>query len=274
LKVEKMAKLIRDITNAEIEAFNNDGIVCLRGLFSNEWVEKLREAADMSMNKPSDMAIELAEELGAKGRFFHETFVWLHNEICKDFIYNSPGAEMAQKVMKSEKINIFFDQWLIKEPGTGAPTPWHQDMPYWPIKGRQIATLWVALDPVTAESGAVEYIKGSHKWPQDYKPATFSGNHDYGDDLPEVPDIEATRDQYDIVQFELEPGDCTIHQGSIMHAAPGNASSTTRRRAYVSRWAGDDVVYDLRDGIQEMPPLPDIPNGGPIDSALWPKIIG
>ncbi len=269
-----MSKLIRDITEEEIACYERDGIVCLRGLFDMEWVEKLRTAADQSMTRPSDMAIELAAQLKAEGRFFHETFVWLENDICKNFVFNSPAAEIAAALMKSDKINIFFDQWLIKEPGTATPTPWHHDMPYWPIRGWQISTLWLALDPVTKESGAVEYVKGSHKWGETYKPATFDGSHDYGDTFPEVPDIEAERDKHDIISFELEPGDCTLHQGLLVHAAGGNSSAGTRRRAYVTRWAGDDVVYDLREGIQEMPPLPDIPNGGPIDSDLWPRIVG
>lgn len=265
---------LREITQAEIDTYNEDGIVCLRGLFSQEWVEMLREAAEYSMKRPSDMAIELAEELGKEGRFFHDTFVWRYNELCKKFIFKSPAAEIAGKIMNSDKVNIFFDQWLIKEPGTATPTPWHHDMPYWPIKGWQISSLWLALDPVNAGSGAVEYVKGSHKWGKMFQPATFSGSHDYGDDLPKVPDIETMRDELEFVQFEMEPGDCTIHQGLLVHGAGGNTSSTMRRRAYVSRWAGDDAVFDLRDGVQEMPPMPDIPNGSPLDSELWPRIIG
>ncbi len=270
----KNAHPLREITADEIETYNRDGIVCLRGLFSAEWVELLRQAADLSMSKPSEMAIELADELGADGRFYHETFVWRYNELCKKFIFRSPAAEIAGKIMSSDKVNIFFDQWLIKEPGTTAPTPWHHDMPYWPIKGWQISTLWLALDPVRPENGAVEYVKGSHKWGKTFKPATFSGNHDYGDDLPEVPDVEAMRDELELIQFEMEPGDCTVHQGLIVHGASGNSSSGVRRRAYVSRWAGDDVALDLRDGVQEMPPMPDISNGSPLDSELWPRIVG
>ena len=51
-----------------------------------------------------------------------------------------------------------------------------------------------------------------------------------------------------------------------------NRRNDRRRRAYVSRWAGDDAVFRPRQGIQEMPPLPDIPPGGPLDSELWPVV--
>ena len=44
---------------------------------------------------------------------------------------------------------------------------------------------------------------------------------DLPDDEPPVPDIDAMRDELDFVQYEYEPGDCTIHHGllSILLAA-------------------------------------------------------
>lgn len=138
--------------------------------------------------------------------------------------------------------------------------------------GFQVCTLWLALDPVTAETGAVEYIKGSHRWGQRLKPESFSGQTQFDEDLPEVPDIEAERDKHDIVQFELEPGDCSLHHALLVHHAPGNTRNDQRRRAFVTRWAGDDATFYPHDGVQHMPPLPDIPAGGPLDSELWPVV--
>jgi len=232
---------IRPITPAEIKAYEEDGVVCLRQLFSPEWVAALRTAAEASLAKPGDLHAELATLRQEKGRFFHDTFVWRRNETCRDFVFNSPAGTLAASVLQSEKINIFFDQWLIKEPGTITKTPWHHDMTYWPINGWQIATLWLALDSVTAETGAVEYVKGSHKWGQKFKPASFSGNNQYTENLPKVPDIESMRDKFE----------------------------------HISRWAGDDVVFHPRAGLQEMPPFPpELNSGDPLDSELWPRIIG
>lgn len=261
----------RPITPRETETFREDGIVCLRGLFAPDWVERLRDAAEAGLAAPSDMSAELATARKEKGRFFHDTFIWQRNADCRAFVFESPAAQIAARVMASRRVNIFFDQWLIKEPGTPTATPWHHDLTYWPVKGAQICTLWLALDPVDAASGGVEYIKGSHTWGQRYLPASFSGSNQYTEDLEPVPDIEAMRDKLDIVRFELEPGDCTLHHGLTVHGAPGNSRLDRRRRAYVSRWAGDDAVYAPRPGLQEMPALPDIPAGGPLDSDLWPQ---
>lgn len=147
---------IRAITSEEIKAYQEDGVVCLRQLFSPAWVEALQTAAEASLAKPGELHAELAELRQEKGRFFHDTFVWRRNEICRDFVFNSPAGIVAASILQSKKANIFFDQWLIKEPGTTTKTPWHHDMTYWSIDGWQIATLWLALDTVTAETGAVE----------------------------------------------------------------------------------------------------------------------
>lgn len=265
---------MRSLTDDEIESFQEDGVVCLRGLFSSGWVERMRVAAEQSLASPGDLHAELAELREEKGRFFHDTFIWTRNEVCKSFVFESPAAALSAQVMRSKKVNIFFDQWLIKEPDTETRTPWHHDMTYWPIDGAQICTLWLALDPVTAETGAVEYVKGSHRWGQKYRPASFSGSNQYREALPEVPDIDAMRDELEFVRYELEPGDCTIHHGLSVHGSPGNRSLAQRRRAHVSRWAGDDVTFHPRDGLQEMPPLPDLAAGAPLDSELWPRVVG
>ena len=124
----QMEELLRPITEQEIRTFEEDGIVCLRQMFSPDWVEKMRAAAEVSMERPGELHAELSEERGDTGRFFHDTFIWQRNETCRDFVFRSPAAQIAQQMMRSQKINIFFDQWLIKEPGTSTKTPWHHDM--------------------------------------------------------------------------------------------------------------------------------------------------
>ena len=75
----------------------------------------------------------------------------------------TPWAEAAGRVMGADKTNLIFDQLLVKEPGTSTETVGTR----FDLAGRSpasTATLWLALDPVTAETGAVEYLKGSHRW--------------------------------------------------------------------------------------------------------------
>ncbi len=264
--------LRREISAEEVETYTRDGIVCLRGLFDTDWVEAMRDAAAVSLSNPSEMAIEMAEARGDDGRYFFDTFVWRSNPACRRFVFESPAAEVAGRIMGSTRVNLFFDQWLIKEPGTATATPWHHDLPYWPVQGDDFCSLWLALDPIDLQTGAVEYVKGSHRWGTRYFPDTFSGMEGMTEDLPRVPDIDAARDDHDVIHFDLEPGDCTVHHGLLVHGAPGNHSPQIRRRAYVTRWAGDDATFDARDGVAHMPELPPLAHGAALDSDLWPLV--
>ena len=261
---------IRAITQDEIDTYENDGVVCLRQFFDNNTVELLREMAEKNTLNPSPMAIDASQ--GGTGRFFGDTFVWAHHAPLKEFVWRSPAADMAKAVLKTNKINVIFDQFLIKDPGTSAPTLWHHDQTYWPVAGNQVATMWIALDPVTNATGAVEYIKGSHKWGQRFKAVSFKDKDLYKEDLPEVPDIASNRDKYNFVQYEMKAGDCTIHHGLTLHGAPGNSSQTQKRRAYIIRWAGDDVKYDPRPNLQPMLHDPGINKGDPLDCELFPVV--
>lgn len=261
---------LREITEQEISAYETDGIVCLRGLFDNDWVDHLRYCVDADLNAPGPLAKDITR--GKEGVFVSDTFVWANIPEFEPFIRTSPAAEAVATVMRSSRINLLFDQILVKEPGSNTRTMWHHDHTYWPVAGDQVCTLWIALDPVTAETGAVEYIRGSHRWGTRYKAQAFVGDGRYKEDLPEVPDIGAMRDELEILQFEMEPGDCTVHHGLLVHGAPGNTSADIRRRAYVTRWCGDDVTYNPRPNIQPMLYDPDIAPGGPLDCDLFPVV--
>ena len=266
-----LSKIQREITAEEIRRYREDGIVLLKGLFDPDWVRHLEPLIEAAMADPGPLHLEL-DKSETPGRFFFDTFLWPRHDGFKRFIQDSPAAEIAARLMGSQKVNIFFDQLLVKEPGTEEPTPWHHDLPYWPVEGEQISTLWLALDHVTADSGAVEYVRGSHRWGKQFHPAAFAGDDRYNTDLPRMPDFEAERDTLDLVQFELEPGDCTLHHGLTVHSAPGNAQTTRRRRAYVMRWAGDDAVYAPGENIMPILWKPKVEPGGPIDCDLWPVI--
>ncbi len=265
------AKPARPVSEREIETFKRDGIVCLRGLFDRACIDDLRQLVEADIRAPSAM-VKNVNQAGSAGMFFGDTFVRQHLPGFDRFVFDSPAAEIVATMMGSAKVNLIFDQILAKEPGAETPTLWHQDTPYWPVAGRMIATVWLALDRVTGQTGAVEYVKGSHRAGTRYKAVSFDPNESYSEDLPPVPDIAANRDAYDIVSFDMAPGDCTVHDGLTIHGAPGNLSPATRRRAYLTRWAGDDVTYNPRPNLQRMLHDPGLDPGVPLDCALFPMV--
>jgi len=259
----------RAITADEVTEYRNNGVVKLPAIFDMEWIEHLRLAVESAMANPGPHAEEYAK---GGGRFFGDLDVAkLHAEF-REFVHNSPAAEIAGTIMEADKVNFFYDQLLVKEPGTAAPTPWHQDQPYWAVSGRQVASIWLPLDPVARES-SLKYVKGSHRW-RAYNPHNFVDNTPYeGTGLPELPDIDARRDEFEILGWDMEPGDCLVFQGMIVHGSGGNASLAHRRRALATRWTGDDARYELRSGQVAIPTTdPGLKHGDLMDCEDFPVI--
>ena len=101
---------------------------------------------------------------------------------------------------------------------------------------------------------------------------SFSPEEIYEETLESVPDIEAERSVHSFACFEMAPGDCTIHHGLTVHGAPGNRSTSLRRRAYITRWAGDDVSYNPRPNLQRMLRDSGIESGRSLDCELFPVV--
>ena len=263
------------VSEQEIQQFWRDGAVCLRGVFDDGWLDRLRPAADRVVaGRGTAGRMEFTAE-GKGGRFVSDLFLWREEPDIRAFILQSPAAAVAGQLLRSNKINFLFDHLLVKEPGTSSPTKWHQDLPHWPILGNQVLTIWVALDPVTMQTGAVEYVKGSHRWNERYRPVlpdTPEGRLLANADLPECPPIHKEREKYEILGWELQPGDCVAFHSLTIHGAGGNQSATVRRRGRATGWTGDDITFLSGDFVLKLPEDPGLKAGDPLDSELFPVV--
>ncbi|WP_169742847.1 phytanoyl-CoA dioxygenase family protein [Muricoccus aerilatus] len=259
------------VTDEQVARYREDGVVHIRGAFT-DWVERLRGAAERAFDTPGGVTRDFTR--GGSGRFRFASLLWETDPDVRGFVFDSPAGALVGALMESSRVHFFKDQLFVKEPGTSTPTPWHHDLPYWCVKGDQVCSVWLALDLVTEENGRVEYIRGSHRWPQLYQPEDFSGEGGRRNPaLPQLPDIEAHRGDYDIVSFDLEPGDCAVFHGRMIHGAPGSLNSLRRRRGFSTRWLGDDVTYDPeRPGVSLPHRDPGLAPGAPIGGSVFPEV--
>lgn len=259
-----------DLTREDIETYRVDGVVCLRNVLDHGWIERLRDACDRMMETPSAFGGNFNKDSGT-GRFFGDLWMWRQDADFRALAFDSPLPDIAAGLMGSRKVNLVWDQLLVKEPDTPLESPWHQDQPYAWADGRQNVSFWVPLDPVTLENGAVEFVRGSHDGPW-FQAKSFHPDRKYeSDDYHPLPDINADRTAYDIAYWETEPGDVIAHHLAVLHYARGN-HTTARRRATAVRYAGDDAVYAVR---KNGPPVlfdPGLAPGDPLDSDLFPVV--
>jgi len=110
-------------------------------------------------------------------RFFSLTFPWMFDDAFKAWAIHGPLKDVARQVMVDAKEVIFFyDQIFAKEPGATKATPWHQDLPFLPVKGDQQIRIWVPFDKVTADGGAIHYLRGFTQVGRDLPPHRLQGH--------------------------------------------------------------------------------------------------
>ncbi|MCZ6721350.1 MAG: phytanoyl-CoA dioxygenase family protein [Proteobacteria bacterium] len=265
-----------EIGDELIESYDRDGAVCLRGVIAPHWIELLRQGVERDLDEPGPH-VEIYTKDGDPGLFFNDFHLWLHNPEMKAFAFEGPCAEIAAKLMRSKYINLFYDQLFVKEPGTEGLTHWHQDQPYTAIDGSKLCSNWIPLDPITEET-TVEFVRSSHRWGRWFAPVDSlkNGTRYESEAFERCPDIERHREDYEIVSWELEPGDCVVFQGLIVHQGRNNPTEATRRRIVAHRWLGDDTTYAVREPASEFPKIdPQMRHGQPFKGSphfplAWP----
>ena len=240
----------------DIRVFQRDGVVLLRGLCT-DWVDTLRAGLQRNLENPQQFAFPCeSNPAGEPGRFFDSYCNWYAIPEYLDFVSHSPAASLAGQFMGGNTAQFFHEHAFLKAPGTQRATPWHQDLPYYCVDGMNTASVYVSLDQADAEV-AVQFVKGSHRWGRLFYPRVFEDGSSFNDDqaassLEAVPDIDANRANYDIAGWPLEPGDSIIFDYRTLHGT-GNATIKSLRRAFSTRWLGDDVTYCERPGETSPP---------------------
>jgi ectoine hydroxylase-related dioxygenase (phytanoyl-CoA dioxygenase family) len=239
-----MSKLAREITPDEVAAYRHAGVVLLRGVVDLAAVNTLRRAIDEAVSEMPETSVGVyrPENAGTRG-FLFDAGVAARVREFKRFVLGGPGPEISARLLNSEKVQFFGDEIFVKEPGSRERTAFHQDASYFEIEGEQCCVLWIPVDPVTLETGAVQYMRGSHKSGKVYRPGAAQTPGALGEPLP---DIEGHMDDYDIVHFDVEPGDVIVHHYRTIHGAGGNFSRYQVRRAASLRYCGDDIRFQTR----------------------------
>lgn len=261
-----MSSTVAAIPEDVVDALDRDGAICLRGLFGPSMLELAAEGIRRNLEKPSPMFQRFTSD--ERGAFFSD--MWARRQIPEfdRFARESPSAAIAAQCLRVDKVRLLQDTWFVKTPGAQVRTPWHHDN----VVLGPFCSIWVALDPIP-RAATLEFVRGSHRWHRLYMPAHFfekkeaplarvdefyakyhgAFDLDAKEVFSPVPDIEADRGAYDILCWDLEPGDCLVFHARTLHGAPGNTLTHDTRRM-VTRWVDETAVL--------------APHGGPVVDRL------
>ena len=219
-----------------------DGVVMLKGALSAEAFGKVETAVEWSLAHPSPTAVRFYPNEPAT---FFEDRGNHHAGLVRDI---GLSAMISKLWGGASPIWYLGEQLFLKEGGASRRTPWHQDTSYLRMLGSQLVACWISLDPLPKQH-CLEFVRGSHAGTL-YNGSAFATHDDTAplykhSKLPRLPDIQADRDAFDIVSWDVEPGDMIAFHLGVLHGGAGTAHGL-RRRTISMRFLGPDVVFDGR----------------------------
>ena len=213
------------------------------------YVELAREAIDANLDDLSPLAKRASSD--DDGAFVEDFCNWQRLPAIERFARESGAAAIAARLMGASTVRLYHDHVLVKEPGTRQRTPWHQDQPYYNIDGRQNASMWFPVDPVSYES-TLQFVAGSHRgeW---YMPRSFLDDQAkwFPDGtLAELPDVDGRPDEFRDHRLGARAGRCHLlpHAHAARrgrrarHDTPARAVAALPRRRHRPRPATMDDI--------------------------------
>jgi hypothetical protein len=273
------------ITKDDIAQYQRDGAVVLKSVIDPDSLHLLEEGVEQAHAMRTDRGATVRSPEG-KGETVVENYIFKRVPALGQLMNSGLLGEIAGRMLEAPSAHLVLDQIFYKNKGHIVPTPWHQDTPFLRVRGMDLIRVWIPCE-FSPRDLTVQVVRGSHRWNVVYNTITeananapavkseASANAAYnyenlGDSyLPLAPDVARYKDSFDILKFDVAPGDALIFQGNMLHGTEGRDHYDSPRRAYASLWGGPNLRYHVPDGKAFPPPgelgsEKEIPNGARI----------
>ena len=223
------------------EHYAADGVVCLNPVLDQQTLDLAHQCFEWTLSHPGPGAGPVLT--GTPGTFYQDQANPESFPAYRELLLETRLADIAAGILGSDNVWLMYEQIWLKQGADTRRTPWHQDLPYLPASGDQLAVVWISLDPVELPQ-ALEFVRGSHRGPL-YNPTAFNPDDVSANLFPEdqwtaLPDIDAEPEQFPIVSWATQPGDIVIFHPAILHGGAATMAPD-RRRTLSLRFFGDDA---------------------------------
>ena len=233
-----------DSQSGNKEDLDRDGHVLLRGLIPPDELAVHRKSIRDAVTHLTTEFRDLDDRDTYGKAFLQITNLWTKGDAVKRFVFETKFAQVAADLLGVEKVRLYHDQALFKEPG-GGHTPWHQDMYYWPLDTEKMITMWMPLVDIDDEMGMITFASGSH----------ISGavdNVEISDESEEILARYVDDRGFPISKATaMRAGDATFHLGWTIHSAGPNLSDKMREAMTIIYFADGARITEPRSVHQQ-----------------------
>ena len=196
---------------------------------------------------------------------FHALGAWRITPGFHDVLWN-PAFTVPASQLLDAPVRFWHDQLFCKPAHHGGVVAWHQDYSYW-TRTQPVAhlTCWIALDDSKRENGCLQYIAGSHRWPD----LPITGLAGAMNAINAVLNDEQQKQFKNPVAVELKKGEASFHHPRLVHGSLPNCSNRPRRAT---------VINVMRDGVRSatreplLQGVPVIPAGEKVKGQFFPLL--
>lgn len=247
------------VTCQHVTDYQRDGAVLIKHALNIERLARLQEGIEEAVRTYGIRSTQV-QGLNGEGHTLVCDYVSHRTPSLRQFIKDGFLGGIAAKLMQTASVQLILDQVFYKTRGPIVPTPWHQDTPFLRVRGDELIRLWLPCDSSPKEL-TVQVVRGSHRWNVVYN---TSGNDSQanltmkdgvaagrgvGDPwLPVAPDIRRHRESFDILSWDVEPGDVLAFQGNVLHGTDGHPGHDRARRAFAVLLGGPELRYHAAHG--------------------------
>ncbi len=211
--------------------FREQGYCVVEDFLTQDELVLLQQIAEILIAEPPASeggkfhTIGLGEDrrfLRQRCKNFSELEKYLLSPRMRDFIATFLGPA----------VYLFNEQFVVKGPKSGAAFGWHQDSYYVGFNHQPYLTLWIALDDVNSENGALAVLPGNidlddgiieHRW--DSLNSNYVGY--FGDDTG--------------VEISCSAGSAVVFSSLTLHCSSANRTEQPRR-AYICQYSLEPIL--------------------------------
>ncbi|WP_426746424.1 phytanoyl-CoA dioxygenase family protein [Myxococcus faecalis] len=235
------------VTAKDIADYHENGAVLIRNVLSAEAVGAFVEALDAVLARQTQ-----TQRIGPNAVFVKQGGSLFFEFLSRDlpffagFLKQSAVASVVSQLLELDEVQFWRDEVHYKESGSSSNgTPWHHGIASIPFKGEQTPTVWLPMTAVSEDASPLQTIAGSHRHQSvRYRPPTRRETTALNRGYEDTPDFDTliTEGGLEVQTWTAQAGDAVIFHPYTVHGAPPNVSGR-RRIAYVSRWMGEEALY-------------------------------
>ncbi len=223
------------ITEQHKQAFEQDGYVVVKGLFSRDEAEYYKEhytQMRLEENARMDRSFSTATETDPLVKWPRLMMMHRHDEATLKWLLDARINECLTGLLGREPYAV--QTMFYFKPPHARGQALHQDNYYLRVQPGTCVAAWMAVDRCDEQNGCLQVVPGSQSWPI-LCTIKADSKQSFTDVTVPIPDGQP------VAPVVMDPGDVLFFNGQIVHGSLPNTSDDRFRRSLIAHYIEGDA---------------------------------